>query len=145
MGLGMRGAGGMLHIDHRTALRAVLFFALVSVAWMGQSATAFAQQFRFTTISVEGNARVGDAAIITRAGIAPGQTVTAGQVNDALQNLQSSGLFESVEVEPQGSRLLITVVELPTLNRVTFEGNRRLDDEALSAIVQSQDFSTARL
>ncbi|WP_299626912.1 outer membrane protein assembly factor BamA [uncultured Tateyamaria sp.] len=106
---------------------------------MGQSATAFAQQFRFTTISVEGNARVGDAAIITRAGIAPGQTVTAGQVNDALQNLQSSGLFESVEVEPQGSRLLITVVELPTLNRVTFEGNRRLDDEALSAIVQSQE------
>mmetsp|Transcript_18249 Transcript_18249/g.28807 ORF Transcript_18249/g.28807 Transcript_18249/m.28807 type:complete len:784 (-) Transcript_18249:2390-4741(-) len=139
MGLGKRGAGGLLLNNHRTALRAVLFFALVSVAWMGQSASAWAQQFRFTTIAVEGNTRVGDAAIITRAGIAPGQTVSAGQVNDALQNLQTSGLFESVEVEPQGSRLLITVVELPTLNRVAFEGNRRLDDEALSAIVQSQE------
>lgn len=139
MGLGIKGARGMLQNKHRTALRAVLFFTLVSVAWMGQSATAFAQQFRFTTIVIEGNTRVGDAAIITRAGIAPGQAVTAGQVNDALQNLQTSGLFESVTVDPQGSRLLITVVELPTLNRVVFEGNRRLDDEALSAIIQSQE------
>ncbi len=98
-----------------------------------------AQSFRFTQIVVEGNQRVGDAAVITRAGIAPGQTLTAGQVNDARRNLENSGLFESVSVDAQGSRLLITVTEFPTINRLTFEGNRRVDDEALSAVIQSQE------
>nr|WP_223421208.1 outer membrane protein assembly factor BamA [Tateyamaria pelophila] len=115
---------------------------------MTQLAPAFAQEFRFTRIVVEGNERVGDAAVVTRAGIASGQTVSAGQVNDALQNLQTSGLFETVTVEPQGSTLLITVVERPTLNRVTFEGNRRIDDEALAEVIESQErlvFSTAQV
>lgn len=115
---------------------------------MAQIAPAIAQEFRFTRIVVEGNARVGDAAVVTRSGIVPGQTVTAGQVNDALQNLQSSGLFETVTVDPQGSTLVITVVERPTLNRVAFEGNRRIDDEALGELIESQErlvFSTAQV
>jgi outer membrane protein insertion porin family len=147
MGLGILGAGRFgenhrmrtLRAARRAAIRAAIVFTLVSVAWMGQIAPALAQSFQFNRIVVEGNTRIGDAAVITRAGIATGQTVSAGQVNDALQNLQTSGLFETVAVDPQGSTLLITVVELPTLNRVTFEGNRRLDDEALGAIIQSQE------
>jgi len=139
MGLGIKKAVGWLPDYHRKILRAILFLGLVSMGWIGQVAPTVAQQFQFSEIVVAGNARVGDAAIITRAGIALGQAVTAGEVNDVLQNLQGSGLFESVSVQPQGGTLLITVIELPTLNRVVFEGNRRLDDDALSALVQSQE------
>ena len=139
MGLGMQGTVGWLPNHHRKILHAILFLFLVSVSWFGQNAAVGAQQFQFSKIVVDGNVRVGDAAVVTRAGIAPGQVVTGGEVNDALQNLQSSGLFESVSVEPQGATLLITVIELPTLNRVVFEGNRRLDDNALGALVQSQE------
>ena len=139
MGLGIKKAVGWLPNYHRKILRAILFLGLVSMGWIGQIAPTVAQQFQFSEIVVAGNARVGDAAIITRAGIALGQAVTAGEVNDVLQNLQGSGLFESVSVQPQGGTLLITVIELPTLNRVVFEGNRRLDDDALSALVQSQE------
>lgn len=147
MGLRNTGVSGEKQYNHLNIIRSVLIFTLISVVWLAQIAPAIAQEFRFNQIVVEGNTRVGDAAVITRAGIAPGQTVSAGQVNDALQNLQTSGLFETVSVVPQGSTLLITVVELPTLNRVAFEGNRRLDDEALSEIVESQErrvFSTAQ-
>ena len=123
----------------RYLLSAALFFVLVTIAWTGQSTPALSQQFQFSRIQIDGNARIGDAAIITRAGITTGQPVTSGEVNDALQNLQTSGLFESVTVEPEGSTLVITVVELPTINRISFEGNRRLDDEALGALIQSQE------
>ncbi|MEO0380387.1 MAG: outer membrane protein assembly factor BamA [Pseudomonadota bacterium] len=121
------------------ACRALWIIALVSVAWVGISTQSSAQTFRFTQVVIEGNARIGDAAILTRAGIAPGQTVSAGQVNDALQNLQNSGLFETVSIDPQGSTLRITVVELPTVNRISFEGNQRVDDAALAPIIQSQE------
>ena len=139
MGLGLSGAKTLAWTCQRQTVRALLFIALVSVSWTGFSNTAQAQEFRFNTILVEGNTRIGDAAVISRSGIAPGQALTAGQVNDALQSLQSSGLFETVRVDPRGSTLVITVVELPTINRVSFEGNRRVEDEALNEIVQSQE------
>jgi len=139
MGLGSRGAEAQAFFCQRIAARAFVFLFIFSVSWVAAGSSAEAQNFRFSQIVVDGNARIGDAAVITRAGIAPGQTVTAGQVNSALQNLQNSGLFESVSVEPQGSTLRITVVELPTINRINFEGNRRVDDEALGAIIQSQE------
>ncbi|WP_299545916.1 outer membrane protein assembly factor BamA [uncultured Tateyamaria sp.] len=100
---------------------------------------AQAQNFQFSRIVIDGNTRVGDAAVLARAGIASGQTLSAGQVNDARRNLETSGLFETVSVDPQGNTLVITVTEFPTINRLTFEGNRRVDDEALSAIIQSQE------
>ncbi len=139
MGLGIKGAGAWAMTCRCGVIRAIQLIVLVSVVWTGFSASAQAQNYQFNRIIVDGNTRIGDGAILTRAGIAPGRTVTAGQVNDALQNLQSSGLFESVQVEPQGSTLRITVVELPTINRISFEGNRRVDDDALGEIIQSQE------
>ncbi|WP_415920418.1 outer membrane protein assembly factor BamA [Tateyamaria sp. SN6-1] len=139
MGLGLRGAGPQVLSHLHRAARAIRFFFILSVVWLGLGLSADAQTFRFGTIQIEGNTRIGDAAILQQAGIAPGQTLSAGQVNDVIQNLQNSGLFEDVSVEPRGGTLLITVVELPTVNRIAFEGNRRVDDEALSAIIQLQE------
>lgn len=139
MGLGIKGTGTQAMTGLRCIGRAFQLIVLVSVVWTGFSLSAQAQNFQFNRIVIDGNTRIGDAAILSRAGIATGQTVTAGQVNGALQNLQNSGLFETVSVNPQGGTLVITVVELPTINRVSFEGNRRVDDDALGQIVQSQE------
>ncbi|MEL6464506.1 MAG: outer membrane protein assembly factor BamA [Pseudomonadota bacterium] len=109
------------------------------MSWAGALTHAQAQNFQFNSIVIEGNTRIGDAAVLSQAGIAPGQTLSAGQVNEAIGNLENSGLFESVSVQPQGNTLLITVTEFPTINRITFEGNRRVDDDALGEIIQSQE------
>ncbi len=96
-----------------------------------------AQSFNFNNVEVQGNARTNDASILEVAGITPGQSVSAGQVNDALQRLQNSGLFERVDVAPSGNTLVITVVEFPTINRIAIEGNRRVDDEVLLGVISS--------
>ncbi|MEM1428417.1 MAG: outer membrane protein assembly factor BamA [Pseudomonadota bacterium] len=98
---------------------------------------AFAQTFVFNTLDVQGNQRIEAATIAEISGIPRGEAVSAGRVNQALQNLQNSGLFETVEVDPQGSRLVIRVQEFPTINRIVFEGNRRLSDDDLLAVIQS--------
>ncbi|WP_083545658.1 outer membrane protein assembly factor BamA [Sulfitobacter alexandrii] len=106
---------------------------------MAPAAELAAQEYQFNSVVINGNERIGDSAIIARTGIRRGQTVSGGQLNDAYQALQDSGLFESVAIEPQGGTLVITVTELPTLNRVSFEGNRRIKDETLTQIVKSQE------
>ncbi|MEW9920745.1 outer membrane protein assembly factor BamA [Marimonas sp. MJW-29] len=120
-------------------LRSASVCALLSVACFATSVPVAAQQYQFNSVQINGNERIGDAAILRQAGIRRGQPVTGGQLNDAYQNLQSSGLFETVEIEPRGGTLVITVVELPTLNRVRFEGNRRIKDEQLQQLVGSTE------
>ncbi|OAN71405.1 outer membrane protein assembly factor BamA [Sulfitobacter sp. EhC04] len=106
---------------------------------MAPAAELTAQEYRFDSVEIIGNERIGDSAIIARAGIRRGQPISGGQLNDAYQSLQNSGLFETVAIEPRGGTLVITVTELPTLNRVSFEGNRRIKDEVLTQIVGSEE------
>ncbi|WP_432816910.1 outer membrane protein assembly factor BamA [Sulfitobacter sp. JB4-11] len=111
----------------------------MSMAWMAPAVPVEAQEYRFTNVEINGNNRIGDSAILARAGIGSGQVVSGGQLNDAFQNLQNSGLFETVAIEPRGSTLVINVTELPTINRISFEGNRRIDDETLAELTSSAE------
>ncbi|MGC1505692.1 MAG: outer membrane protein assembly factor BamA [Sulfitobacter sp.] len=106
---------------------------------MATSVPVQAQQYQFNSVQINGNNRIGDAAILRSAGISRGEPVTGGQLNDAYQKLQNSGLFETVEIEPRGGTLVINVVELPTLNRVRFEGNKRIKDAALEQLIGSTE------
>ena len=115
-------------------------FLLALVAFSTLSATsAEAQSYRFGSVVVEGNARVDGATIANQAAIPRGRTISAGQLNDAYQRVLGSGLFESVEFTPRGGTLVITVVEYPTINRIRFEGNRRIDDDDLAELTNSSE------
>jgi outer membrane protein insertion porin family len=116
---------------------AAVFFVLV-LGFTAIPGTAAAQDYTFNAIQVEGNQRIETSTIVSRMGIARGKTVTAGELNDAYQRLLDSGVFETVEIDPRGSTLVIKVQERPTINIVNFEGNKRLKDEDLEKLVESQ-------
>ncbi|MBL3577763.1 outer membrane protein assembly factor BamA [Rhodovulum sp. BSW8] len=99
---------------------------------------AMAQSYSFSNVRVEGNERVDASTVASYANISRGETVSAARLNDAYQAVVDSGLFESVELVPQGGTLVIKVTEYPTVNRIGFEGNARIKDEDLQKIVQSQ-------
>ena len=99
---------------------------------------AFAQVFSFTSVKVEGNERVDAATVLSYAGIGRGQQLSAGALNDAYQRINGSGLFETVDVIPQGATLVIRVKEHPFVNVINFEGNARIKDEDLAKIIKSQ-------
>ncbi|GAA6207355.1 outer membrane protein assembly factor BamA [Cognatishimia sp. WU-CL00825] len=117
---------------------AFAFSVIISMGFVASPDFAQAQSYRFTAVSIEGNNRIEDAAIASYAGIIRGQVVSAAQVNEAYQRILASGFFESVEVTPVGNRLVIKVVEFSTINRVRFEGNKRLKDDVLEAVIESQ-------
>ncbi len=114
------------------------FFGLVFALLLALPSLAQAQTYNFSSVRVEGNQRIDTAAVVNYAAIPRGTAVTAGQVNAAYQRVLDSGLFETVELVPSGSTLVIKVVEYPTINRISFEGNKRIKDEALSQLLESQ-------
>ncbi len=114
---------------------AVIILAIIATGMTGASAQA--QNYQFSSFSVQGNQNIESATIISHAGIAAGQRVTGSDLNAAFQRVLATGLFESVDLIPRGNRLVIRVVEFRTINRVNFEGNARISDEAATALIQS--------
>ncbi|KAA9008732.1 outer membrane protein assembly factor BamA [Histidinibacterium aquaticum] len=134
-----RSSAGHVHLAIRAAALSV------SLAVTGSAVSA--QTYSFGSVSVTGNQRIEDSTILSYTGISRGETVTAAELNDAAQAIRETGLFSAVEVVPQGGTLVIRVVENPTVNIVAFEGNDRISDEQLAAVVQSTPrdvYSTAQ-
>lgn len=136
MTFGILGAGSLGRSGAR-GLKAALRLSTLGLAF--SAAMAAAQDFSFDQIVIDGNARIGRAAVLSRAGLEPGQVLSAAALNDAYQRLIESGLFETVELTPQAGKLRISVAEFPTINRINFEGNVRIKDEALAAMVGSAE------
>ncbi|PVA06071.1 outer membrane protein assembly factor BamA [Thalassorhabdomicrobium marinisediminis] len=112
---------------------ALLLLGLTAVA-----SPALAQTYSFSTVTVEGNQRIETPTILTYLGFARGEAVSAAALNDAAQRIRATGLFETVDVVPQGGTLVIRVTEFPTVNQITFEGNSRVRDAELAAAVRSE-------
>nr|WP_306266559.1 outer membrane protein assembly factor BamA [Pararhizobium sp. IMCC3301] len=89
-------------------------------------------------VVVEGNQRVDDDTIRAYLSVQSGQRYSAVDIDESLKALFATGLFADVQIERRGNTLVVIVEENPILNRVVFEGNDRLKDDALAAIVQSK-------
>ena len=119
-----------------------IFQRMLFVLFLGVSALyamqANAQSFVFNTVQIDGNQRVEDGTILSFAGISRGASVSTGELNDAAQRIRESGLFEKVDVSTSGNTLIIAVTEWPTINQINIEGNTKLRDAELLAVVSSQ-------
>ncbi|WP_425280916.1 outer membrane protein assembly factor BamA [Roseibium denhamense] len=89
-------------------------------------------------IEVRGTSRIDADTVIGYMTIVPGRSYSAFDVDESLKALYATGLFETVEITPRGSTVIVTVSESPIINRVSFEGNRRIKDDALGTAVRSQ-------
>lgn len=133
-----RGMPRPCSASYKQVFLSVFVPILLSFCLLVAGSEAHAQQsFRVNSVTVEGNQRIQTGTILNQAGIARGESLTAGQINDAANRIRESGFFEEVEVEPRGGTLIIRVVEFPTINRLAFEGNTRIDDEDLAGFIES--------
>lgn len=133
-----RSSGAWSQSRARARLLVTAVFFIGATASAPFLTPAFAQSFSFSNVVVEGNTRVDPSTILSYAGISRGQEVSAAALNDAYQRIANSGLFESVELVPQGGTLVIRVVEFPIVSVISFEGNKRLKDEQLAELIQSE-------
>ena len=73
---------------------------LAPVLFLAIALGAASAQTRVNTISVDGNQRVPDSTIVSLIDASPGEVLSADQINDAVQRIMGSGLFETAEIQP---------------------------------------------
>lgn len=87
-------------------------------------------------IVVQGNQRIEVETIRSYLSLAEGDRFDPTKVDRALKSLFATGLFADVSIRREGSVLVVRVVENPIINRLAFEGNRRVKSEQLQTEIQ---------
>lgn len=89
-------------------------------------------------IRVEGTQRVDPQTVRSYLTVREGEPFDAQKVDASLKALFATGYFTDINVSRVGDELVIRVSENPIINRVAFEGNKKIEDSALATEVQSK-------
>lgn len=95
-----------------------------------------------SSIVVQGNRRIESDTIRSYFSTAPGEPLSAAKIDEAIKAMYATGLFRDVRVSRAGGRLVVTVDENEVINRIAFEGNRRLKTEQLQNEIESRPRGT---
>ncbi|MEE2704851.1 MAG: outer membrane protein assembly factor BamA [Pseudomonadota bacterium] len=87
-------------------------------------------------IAVQGNQRIEPATIRTYIAIREGDPFDPVLIDRSLKTLFSTGLFADVSFARSGAILIVRVVENPIINRIIFEGNKRIENDKLEPEIQ---------
>jgi outer membrane protein insertion porin family len=113
--------------------------AVIAAAWLAAAAcVGMAAAEQDPAVTVIGNRHTGADMIRSFFHSAPDGQYDAAARDAALKALYATGLFADVKISHEGNRILVVVVENPTIGVVAFEGNRKLKDADLKAQVQSK-------
>lgn len=89
-----------------------------------------------SSIVVEGNQRIEAETVRSYMAFKQGDVYDDEKVDQSLKTLFGTGLFADVTIRREGNRLIVVIAENPVINRVAFEGNSAVNDEALETEVQ---------
>jgi outer membrane protein insertion porin family len=93
-------------------------------------------------IDVQGNRRIDAETVRSYFHASPEGRFDEASRDAALKALVATGLFDKVAIERSGDRLVVHLTEAPVLDRVAFEGNKKVKDKDLSAVIESRSHST---
>ncbi|RMF07869.1 MAG: outer membrane protein assembly factor BamA, partial [Alphaproteobacteria bacterium] len=120
----------------KNTLVKVVFGLLVIGLITGMADRALAQAFVISDIEVRGSQRIEPDTVRSYLTVAPGDVYNDEAIDASLKRLFSTGLFSDVSISRRGDVLIVDVVENPIINRIAFEGNKRLDDDKLGEEVR---------
>jgi outer membrane protein insertion porin family len=143
----------------RRLLFATALVALVSAPALATEDLSQARQVDAKALEVDAKARDGDAKAREVIDVQGNRRIDAGTVRSyfhpapdrrfdeaardaALKALLATGLFNKVTIERAGERLVVHLTEAPVLDRVAFEGNKKIKDKDLTAIIESKPRGT---
>jgi outer membrane protein insertion porin family len=114
--------------------------AFILAGFVGLAAGAFsaAADPLDSSITVIGNRHAGADMVRSYFHAGAGGKLDAQATDDAIKRLYATGLFSNVKISRAGDRILVIVVENPTIGRLAVEGNHKIKDEDLKKDLQSK-------
>lgn len=104
-------------------------------------APSFSEQLSGGTvreIRIEGTERIEPETVRSYLAIQPGDPFDSDRVDRSLKALYATSLFADVSIKRDGDALIVSVVENPIINRISYEGNKKLKDDALGKELKLQ-------
>ncbi len=83
-------------------------------------------------IAVEGTNRIDPETVGSYLLFKVGEPYDAGKVDQSLKALFATGLFADVTIRRDGITVVVRVIENPIINRIAYEGNRKLKDSDIA-------------
>jgi outer membrane protein insertion porin family len=126
----MRGPVADIRRYHRLLIASALFAA--SLLFMSDAAGAA------ETIDVEGNHRIDADTVRSYFKAGNDGHYDAAALDAALKALIATNLFDHVAIDHAGDRLVVHLTEAKVIDRVAFEGNKKIKDEQLTPVLESK-------
>lgn len=106
--------------------RILLLLLLVSQVAKG------AEEFVVEDIQVKGLQRISVGTVYNYLPVNVGEKFSMDNVAPAIRALFKTGFFKDISLEREGSALIVTVVERPSIAKIIFEGNKDLSKDDLT-------------
>nr|WP_251368418.1 outer membrane protein assembly factor BamA [Polynucleobacter sp. AP-Kolm-20A-A1] len=118
---------------------------MVLLVAVGFSSNVYsADSFVVKDIRVEGLQRVEPGTVFSYLSVQVGETFTEEKGAEAIKSLYSTGFFRDVQIQAQGSVLIVIVEERPTISRIEFTGMKEFDPEIVRKSLKTVGVAEAR-
>ena len=116
----------------------VCLFAMLTLPVQGDG-------FRVQDIQVQGLERIEAGTVFTYLPVKVGDLVDEDQTAQIVRELYKTGLFKNIELRREGNILVVVVQERPGIAGITFDGNKILDDEQLTEVLDDIGIASGRV
>ncbi|MBB44721.1 MAG: outer membrane protein assembly factor BamA [Rhodospirillaceae bacterium] len=120
---------------NRFVLASVLF-ATIFVGLLLHTNSSWSDTGKIMSIEVLGTQRIDPETVISYSNLKVGDGSDPDKLDAALKILFKTGLFADVDFVKIGEKLVINVIENPVINRIAFEGNKRIESKDLELELQ---------
>jgi len=103
------------------------------------------EPFTVKDIRVEGLQRIAPGTVFNYLPIKVGDTVDDGSAREAIRTLFKTGFFKDVQLRQEGSVLIVSVVERPSIASIEFVGNKAFTEDDLKAALKDSGFAEGRV
>ncbi|MDF3047610.1 MAG: outer membrane protein [Candidatus Midichloriaceae bacterium] len=82
-------------------------------------------------IRYEGNHRISKETIFAYLDVIEGEKATNAKIDSSIKHLFETGFFSDVRISEEGGDLIVRVTENPLINKIGFDGNRKIEESEL--------------
>ncbi len=132
----MKAGSKFLNAVSAVALSAGIVASGTGVVVLASASVAEAATIR--RIDVRGATRVSAETVRSNITIVPGREFTNSDIDASVKRLYATGYFSNVSINVSGGALVVSVSENNLINQVVFNGNRKITDEKLAAVVKTR-------
>lgn len=126
-------------------LRLTKIAALVAALGFGYTASAAIEPFVVRNFRVEGAQRIAEGTIYNYLPINVGDTVNEQRLREAGRAIFMTGFFQDFEFRRDGDTLVIVVLERPSIQEFTFDGNKDIKDDDLKKVLDENGLTQGKI